>query len=237
MTTSQPTLNRQALERVAHSLGSLLDRFVFIGENVAELLVTDPAAVRIRATDDVDVIVAVTSRAAYYRLGEELRGCGFVEDTSPDAPLCRWRSRDHVVLDVMPTDETILGFTNQWYPAAIEHSVPFTLAPGLTIRIAPAPVFLATKWAAYDSRGANDLFGSHDIEDIITVVAGRPTVLAEIAGSEPILRTWLAERTRQFLAHPLAGDAIAGALPDVRTDPALVNRIRDRLRAITDVVE
>ncbi len=239
MTVAQPSPNRFALERVARSVHSLLDRFVFVGGNVAELLVTDSAAVRIRATDDVDVIVAVTSRAAYYHLGNELRRCGFTEDIQPGAPLCRWRSRSQreLTLDVMPTDEAILGFSNQWYAAALEQPVPFVLAPDLTIRIAPAPVFLATKWAAYDSRGANDVLGSHDIEDILTVTAGRPSVAKEIASSEPGLRRWLAKRTQLFLADPYAADAIAGALPDASTDPALIGRIRERLRAISAMID
>jgi len=135
------------------------------------------------------------------------------------------------------TDVAILGFTNQWYTAAIEQSVAFALAPELTIRIASAPVFLATKWAAYDGRGANDLFGSHDIEDIITVIAGRPEILAETAHAEPLLRTWLANRTRHFLADPLANDAMIGALPDASADPALISRVRDRLRAIGDLLD
>ena len=49
--------NRAVLERIARRLGPLLDEVVFVGGQVAELLVTDRAAVRIRATDDVDIVV------------------------------------------------------------------------------------------------------------------------------------------------------------------------------------
>jgi hypothetical protein len=31
--------------------------------------------------------------------------------------MCRWR-RDGVVVDVMPVDERILGFSDRWYPTA-----------------------------------------------------------------------------------------------------------------------
>jgi hypothetical protein len=37
---------------------------VFVGGQVAELLVTDPAAVRVRPTDDVDVVVPITTRTS-----------------------------------------------------------------------------------------------------------------------------------------------------------------------------
>ncbi len=203
-----------------------------MGGQVAELLITEPGAARVRATDDVDVIVAVTTRTAYHKLGEELRARGFVEDMRPEAPLCRWRSRQGLALDVMPIEESILGFSNPWYPAAIESAAPFALAPGLAIRIPPAPVFLATKWAAFDGRGGGDLLGSHDIEDIVAVVAGRPELTSELERVDRKLRRWLAERTRRFLEQPSASDAIGGALPDARLNPALISRAQNRLEQI-----
>lgn len=222
------------LVQAAIRLGPLVDRVVFVGGQVAELLVTDPAAVRIRPTDDVDVIVAVTTRVEYQRLGEELRSLGFTEDMRPGAPICRWRSSEDWVLDVMPTDESILGFSNEWYADAIAQSTPFALRPNLTIRIPPAAVFVATKWSAYEGRGGSDLIGSHDVEDIISVVAGRPEILSEIGESEGRLRMWLAERTGQFLADDLAADVITGALPDAALIPGLIAETRARLQAIAD---
>jgi len=73
----------------------------------------------VRFTQDVDVIVEVTSRAHYYQLEAELRKNGFINDQSEDAPLCRWLIQG-IKVDIMPTDEKILGFGNQWYPFAIK---------------------------------------------------------------------------------------------------------------------
>jgi hypothetical protein len=41
---------------------------VFVGGQVAELLVTDASVVRMRPTEDVDVVVPVTTRQAYHHL-------------------------------------------------------------------------------------------------------------------------------------------------------------------------
>lgn len=78
---------------------------VFLGGCATGLLITDQAAPPIRVTKDVDAIVPVLSRAEYYQLSEKLRAKGFKEDTSDDAPICRWLAKD-VILDVMPADET-----------------------------------------------------------------------------------------------------------------------------------
>jgi hypothetical protein len=74
--------NRAVLLRVAHALGALRDELVFAGGQVAELLVTDPAAGRVRPTDDVDVISEVATLSAYHQLGERLRELGFREEVT-----------------------------------------------------------------------------------------------------------------------------------------------------------
>jgi hypothetical protein len=81
--------NRPALLRVAKGLRTLLDELVFVGGQVAELLITDPGATWIRPTDDVDVICAVAGGTGYHRLAERLRAHGCVEDATVGAPICR----------------------------------------------------------------------------------------------------------------------------------------------------
>ena len=101
------------LEQAVGQLGELADEMVFLGGCATGLLITDPAAPPIRVTRDVDAIVQVVSLVEYHRLSEKLRAKGFREDTSDDAPICRWLT-DAVILDVMPTDARILGFGNRW---------------------------------------------------------------------------------------------------------------------------
>ena len=110
------------------------------------------------------------------------------------------RTSDDLVLNVMPLDERVLGFSNRWYPLALDTATAVALAPDITIRAISAPAFLATKWQAFRERGADDPFLSHDLEDIITVVAGRQSVTAEVAASADEARQFIAEATRTFLA-------------------------------------
>ena len=121
--------NIQMIEVAVEWLGTLIEEMVFVGGCATGLLITDPAASAIRATLDVDVLVAVASLAEYHGLCERLRQLGFVEDTSDEAPICRWKTRD-VILDVMPTDSKILGFGNRWFAPAYATSKWTTLPSG-----------------------------------------------------------------------------------------------------------
>jgi predicted nucleotidyltransferase len=224
--------NRVLLEEMARQIAPLLPELVFVGGHVTELLVTDPAATRPRVTDDVDVIVAVTTRSQYHALGERLRDLQLRNDTSEGAPICRWRTVDGMRLDVMPIASEVLGFSNAWYPRAIETAADHRLARDLTIRIATAPAFVATKWAAFADRGQGDALSSHDFEDIITVVAGRPELPNELAAAPDDVRLFISGATRDFLGSGLADYAVEGALPDARLIPGGLREVMDRLARI-----
>lgn len=226
--------NLPLLEAIARKAAPLLGELVFVGGATTELFFTSPISGRVRPTRDADVICEVTGRVEYRRLGERLRELGFREDMSQDAPLCRWRS-DEGVLDVMPTDERILGFSNPWYEYGIGTARWLSPVPGLEIQVVTPPVFLATKVAAYEGRGADDLLGSHDIEDIVSVVAFRPEIVKEVAEEKVELREWLSHRIGKHLVlNPDAETAVVGNIPDARLAPALIGDTLARLKAIAD---
>jgi hypothetical protein len=65
--------NIQILESAVERLEELANEMVFLGGCATGLLITDPAARPIRATQDVDVITEVGTLAEYHRLSERLR--------------------------------------------------------------------------------------------------------------------------------------------------------------------
>lgn len=228
----QRSPNRDRLLRTARLLRPLLGEVVFVGGQVAELLVTDPAAVRVRPTDDVDVIVPVTTRTAYHAIQMRLVALGFTPDQRAGAPVCRMRTVDDLILDVMPLDEAILGFSNRWYPYALESATMLTLEPGLEVRIAAAAAFLAMKWEAFNSRGVADPMSSHDLEDLITVVAGRAGIVAEVLAAPEEIRRYVRAQTSAFLAASWAPGMLEGNLPDARRVPGLVDAVVRRFQQL-----
>lgn len=227
------TPNRDTLEAVARMLGDIRDEVVFVGGQVTELLITAPTLARMRYTDDVDVICPVATLSQYATLSDRLRSRGFTEDSSEGAPLCRWRSAAGI-LDVMPTMPDVLRFGNPWYCAAYEHAIPHDLGPDLRLRIVSAPLFLATKWLAFRERGRDDPFSSRDVEDIVSVVAGRSELLAEIDAETAGLRDWLGENARSFLGSEDAADVLDGILPPERLAPGVRRLVWDRFARIAD---
>jgi len=222
--------NMEILLLAVDQLGDLANEMVFLGGCATGLLITDEAAPPIRTTNDVDAIVQVATKADYYKLSEKLRDQGFAEDTSEGAPLCRW-STDRVTLDVMPTEADILGFSNKWYATAMDNAESIQLHDKVNIRMVSAPYFLITKLEAFDGRGNGDYLLSHDIEDIIAVLDGRPQIIEELKKSEPALLKELSSRFQHLLRDDNFIDAVSGHMPTDEINQARVVNIISTMKA------
>ncbi len=205
--------NIDILIGAVEQLGELVDEMVFVGGCATGLLITDKAAPPIRITKDVDAIVQVMSRGDYYQFSDKLRAQGFSEDKSDDAPICRWKSADGILLDVMPIDPEVLGFGNQWYEPATKHALEHLLPSGKTIKLISAPYFLITKLDAFNGRGYNDYLLSHDIEDIVAVFDGRSELVDDVKNAEEELVTELSKRFSDLLNDTRFIEAVPGHMP------------------------
>lgn len=223
--------NIELINTVANRLGPLLDKVVFLGGAATGLLITDTAAPDIRPTLDVDMIVEISSWIDYYKLEESLRDLGFKPDQEKGAPLCRWVI-ERVKVDVMPTDAKILGFSNRWYNPAIKDAMEIELPGGMKIKMVTAPYFLATKIEAFYGRGNGDYMASHDMEDIISLLDGRPEIIDEIRSSPSELRNYLAETFQGFLKNNKFIDSLPGHLPPDPTSQGRVAVVKGRIDGI-----
>ncbi|MDT8391691.1 MAG: nucleotidyl transferase AbiEii/AbiGii toxin family protein [Lentisphaeria bacterium] len=215
------------IEEVAAGLVPLLDSVVFIGGASSCLLIDDTIASGVRPTDDVDCIVEVGSRAEYSKLEAQLRSLGFSHAMAEDAPMCRWIYRG-VLVDVMPDDRAILGFSNAWYKEGIAHAQEVTLPSGLLIRCLTLPYFVATKIEAFLSRGG-DFRMSHDIEDIVIVLDGQRDLAALGHGPESVVG-YLRGKFVGFLADSNFIESLYAHLP-------LDSRVLGRQKQITAFLE
>jgi len=175
--------------------------------------VTDTAAPDVRATVDVDMIVEVTASQEFHAIEAAMRERGFQPDVESGIR-CRWRSGD-IIVDLMPDNETIPGFSNRWYSDAIRHAVDDRFSGDRTIRRVTAPYFIATKIEAFKGCGKGDFMVSHDFEDIVTIIDGREELKVEIIASEGAVRRFIERTFAQWAESPDLYIALAGQLlPD-----------------------
>ena len=200
------------LQTVAFGLGDLKDEMVFVGGAVAELYAENPAASEIRPTVDVDCVIEISSLLQFARLEENLRARGFKNDSSEGAPICRWIYKD-IKVDIMPTDSSVLGFSNKWYEEGIEIKIPKTLPDGTVVFVFPPEYYLAAKFEAHKGRGGNDLRQSHDFEDIIYILDNCSNILDNITGSNPSVKLYLKDECQNLLENPNITEGIESALP------------------------
>lgn len=65
----------------------------------------------------------------------------------------------------------------------------------------PVPL-VATKLCAWKGRGRGDLLRSLDVHDVLTLVDGRPELIAEIQAARSDLRAYVQDELVQLLAEP-----------------------------------
>lgn len=205
--------NIAMLEIVAAGLRHLTPYFVFVGGATTALYIDDKAAPYMRPTDDVDCIVEVASLVAYSQLENDLRLLGFKNAMITGEPICRWFYNGTKV-DIMPTDASILGFSNRWHSEGLTYSQEYELPSSKKIRILSPSFFIASKIEAFLGRGQNDYQCSKDIEDIITVLDGRSDWLTDfINETNAPLRAYLVNSFRSFLEDSDFLQSIIGHLP------------------------
>lgn len=226
----QATSNLAMLEFAARKLGKLNDEVVFLGGCTTTLFITDPLSLDVRPTLDVDCIIDVISLGQYHQFESQLNKQGFNKSMVEDN-ICRWHY-DDIILDVIPSNEKILGFGNRWYKGAIEHAVTHQISEGLFIKSVTAPYFLATKIEAFKTRGNNDFLASHDLEDIITVIAGRVELTGEVTLANSALTKYLELTFTEMLENEQFHVALPGHLND---GPLTKERTQSVLRRIKQI--
>lgn len=223
-------LNPELLAKVAQRLDLLGLNYAFVGGSIVEFLLDRPDLTLVRPTDDLDIIVEIMAHRRYSDLEVLLRGAGFLHDMTERAPRCRWRL-DELIVDVMPTDDALLGLNTAWFAEALVTARPQRIL-GVSIPLISAVAFLATKLAAFADRGNGDYYGSHDLEDIITVIDGRATIVSEIAEAAPDLRAYVVGWMKALGSDSAFQEALAGHLPSDTASQARLPMLRKRLGLI-----
>jgi hypothetical protein len=212
--------NFRILLRASELLEEFADDIVYVGGITTFLYIDVNIADELRPTRAVDFIVPARKPKDYDAFQEKLRQKGFTHDQSPKAPLCRFLYKDELVVDAMPVDPSILGFTNSWYREGMLHRQRVSLGDR-EISVFTLPYFIASKFEAYRSRGATDPRLSHDLEDIIMILDGSPD-LQPTKGTERLSE--FLDGMKLELQSQALQEALSGFLQNDGARLARVNR-------------
>ena len=102
------------------------------------------------------------------------------------------------------------------------------LSDRILIRVISAPSFVATKLEAFVSRGGSDILSSHDLEDTLNVIDGRPSIVDEMTAATDALQGYVGEQFTSLLSRP----DIENYLPGLLTDENRVGIVLSRLRSM-----
>jgi len=176
------------------ALKDLKKEVVFVGGATVSLY-ADRMAEEVRPTDDVDVLIELWTHRGYAELEEKLRSIGFTNDQESGI-ICRFTIQG-ITVDVMPTEENVLGFSNKWYPDGYKNAIDYKIDDHV-VKIFSAPYFIASKLEAFKSRGKNDGRTSTDFEDIVFVFENRFSIWDELTQSDEAVNEF-----KDLLNNPL----------------------------------
>jgi predicted nucleotidyltransferase len=118
---------------------------------------------------------------------------------------------------------------------ALQTAVDAEIEPGLRIRHASAPGFLALKWAAFWDRGANDPFSSHDLEDILALTVSRETIVEECSRAPENIQEYVRKGFAWLTTNPDYDDLVAAHLGNAQSFKEIAALLRGRIRQISAI--
>jgi predicted nucleotidyltransferase len=193
-------INKVRIKAVANALGELKEQVVFVGGATISLYPTREVFFEVRPTEDVDVIIEILNYSERARLEEQLRNLGFSHDIGSGV-VCRYQV-GKITVDIMPTNDTSIGFGNIWYPEGYKNAIDHKIDDRCTVKILTAPYFIATKLEAFKGRGKEDGRTSHDFEDIIYVLENRKEIWKEMSPIPGAINEYLQDEFRKLLNDP-----------------------------------
>lgn len=208
------TINIGVVAEVAKALAELKNQMVFVGGAVVSLYADDPAADEIRPTADIDMTINLMNFSNWAKMQERLAELNFYPDPFGHA-ICSYKYKD-IPVDIMPAEEGPLGPSNKWYIVGFNDLWKITVKDE-EIQILSAPVYLATKFEAYNNRGG-DYRTSHDFEDIIYVLDNRIHIVPEIENAHKEIKKFLKKEINKILSSKFLEEILSSHIHPLMID-------------------
>ena len=187
------------IKAVHNLLAELKDKVVFVGGATVSLY-AQRETTAIRETKDVDILVEIASTWDYADIEEQLRKIGFQND--PDSTFVGRYLHQGLIIDLMATEENILGFSNKWYKDGFQTAINYEIDEQHVVKIFNPPYFVAAKLEAFKSRGNGDGRTSQDFEDIVFILENRQLVWEEMENAAEPVKSYLKDAFSNLQKNP-----------------------------------
>ena len=204
-------VSKHLLVEAAQKLKPLLGKIAFVGGGILPTYLPKGFDANIRVTYDLDIVIKLAHYGRLEELNERLGKLGFYPDSKSQI-ICRYTDQK-IVLDVMPTNSEVLGFSNRWYEVGLINKEWITLNDIINIPRFTIDYYLATKWEAVEGRGKQDWRTSKDMEDIITLTNNG--ALNQVGSKNRAVHDYLEESFTKLVNHKYAHEIILSHLSGV----------------------
>ncbi|MDD2238090.1 MAG: hypothetical protein PHG65_12870 [Kiritimatiellae bacterium] len=223
-------VNERDISTVVRSMKEIGVSFALIGGSALPYLL-DPAYIH-RPTNDVDVVVEVTTRIAYSKLERKLERAGFHHDMT-GGPRCRWLL-DDITVDVLPTSPNAAEFGSVWFEEAMSALESVTARDGTEFHVIGPAHLLATKLTSYFDPKRDDDKKISDLEDIVSLVEGCSKLLPALEIGSMELQRHISGRIRLLLASADFNNLLLGLISQP-APPGAYNRVLQRMVSISNM--
>jgi predicted nucleotidyltransferase len=223
-------INREVTKRIAHALGEMNERVVYVGGAIVSHYIDDPSAEDVRPTKDIDISMKIASLNELETIRQELIKKGFSQ-SHEDNVICRFRY-DDILIDVMATKQIGWAPGNEWFEAGFDHFI-IKKIDEISVKLLPLPYFLASKFAAFYDRGKTDPRTSNDFEDIVYILNHTSDIKDQILESDQRVRTYLKKVFFHILNDKILHEAVMANL-FYEQQVARFNKIMINLKEICD---
>jgi hypothetical protein len=228
--------NITRIKAVNNALTKLDTQVVFAGGATVSLYVDAAFKEAVRPTDDVDVVIELVAYKNYAAVEERLRVLGFgfwvlgfVNDIHSKV-ICRYVFQG-IIVDIMPTNEKVLGFSNKWYASGFRKAIDHEIDKQHIVKIFPVAYFIAGKLEAFKDRGKNDGRTSTDFEDMVFVLNHRSKIWEELITADKPVKNYLQKEFRKLSDEPYLYEWISSHIDFIEQER--VNIIIRRLQNFT----
>ncbi|MCI4671181.1 MAG: hypothetical protein MRZ79_23785 [Bacteroidia bacterium] len=202
----------EKLEILAEGFGRLKERVVFCGGMLTSFYATDSYSQQHRSMGELMCILNAPTMAEFFNWDHELRKHGFSPKYDPQPPVVEWEYKG-VSLDIYPSRPEIVRHPNRWFEEGLFHAVRYPLPSGKTIRMMPAPYFLACRIEEFLIKSNFRLKQNKDFEDIIYLLNNRQDLQDEIQQSFYEVRAYIQNFFLQLLEQRDLKEGLYYAIP------------------------